>query len=210
MWGVVELIDGGTVVGVGGLVLVGLSQYLNHRERVAGLRHRLWDLQMEACVGVVGALDGWYEAGMDYILANKSRLNRETRNGMRVACREQQKVFADRLATSALVLPRRVIAEINSFIQVFNALSVLPEVEDMYDKNLVYCDDPGAVLAKVRASVVDAARSAVGTDRLSAELSRLVGAPKPGPGATGLEADEWRTVRWRDLPSEGESDTGDV
>jgi hypothetical protein len=166
------------LIGVGGLGVAALTVVLSYRERRAGFRQALYDRQVSAVAELLPVLSKWDTEAVGYIMRQRTFpiLTDENRNGMRAAVQEYAADFYSVLGKHAVVLPQHLLDAISAYQQVFNALSAPPEVVSQYDEKLVRSDDPQMALSVAYQRVVAAARLVVGTEPLSAQTAKLLGA----------------------------------
>jgi hypothetical protein len=166
-------------IGLGGLLVAGLSVWLTHRERSSPYRHRLYNLQLDGLHEILPALDEWHRVSQSFILEQpRLRLNDETRPILRERTQEAMLDYYRHLRKWQVFLPATLGEALGNFQGTFNAISAIPGFTKGYDPELVNTADPGMALAVAFQNVTRAARQIVGVEPLSQETLRLIGQPE--------------------------------
>jgi hypothetical protein len=180
-------------VGLGGLVIAGLTLWLSFKERGAGHREYFYQKQLDAYMAVMNALYPFFNACQDYIVLNGFRLNGETRLKFRLeisrgSISKYYWNFHTQHQKWAILLPVSMQAQLSHFSTVLSAISAPDEIANQYPPALVNSADPGMDLAKAYSKVVAVAREGLGVEPLSEEILRLVGRSKITEDEKSLQA----------------------
>jgi len=164
------------VIGLGGLIVAGLSVYLSYKSRISPYREMLYSKQLEGYAEVVYALSDFYTATLAFITVQKNcRLDDNTRFELRRITVNENQALYRKQQKWAIFLPKEMSDRLSDFVKLFNGISAFPEVAYQYPKEIVYANDPGLLLANAYTKVIEAARKGLGTEPLSQETLRLFG-----------------------------------
>jgi hypothetical protein len=164
------------VVGLGGLAVTALGLILNYRERTAGLRGPLYTEQVKSYRLVLAALADLHGHAITPTSGGPYPLDGATRVKLRATATDQVAALAQTFTENVVFLPRSVADSVAEYRGVFAAITASAEVKDMYPPQLYDSADPQADLTRAFARVWQAMRHQLGTERLSEQTVKLVGA----------------------------------
>jgi hypothetical protein len=164
------------ILGLGALVVAGLTQVLAYKARVSHFRQTIYGKQVDGFTEVVQAIHQWYHLATSYLTINGFTLpNNESRLQFRNVTRELA-VAADAAHSKwTLILPNEFNEAIKKYWLVYNAVSVNFQVAHIYPDNLVLSTDPGMDISNAYTEIVKVARKFLGTDELAAGVMKVVG-----------------------------------
>ncbi|HEX9871741.1 MAG TPA: hypothetical protein VGC99_24705 [Candidatus Tectomicrobia bacterium] len=178
--------DGGSlVIGLGGLIVGGLSTYLSYKSRTSPYQEKIYSKQLEGYTEVVAALTEFYNAAQNFIIIQPNvRLDDATRPKLRMETKGYNAAFGRVWQKWAIFFPKEINDSFSDFIKVFNGISAHPDIVRQYPKEVVYASDPGGLLGDAYSRVIAVIRKRLGTDPLSQETLKLIGRSGQEPTAT--------------------------
>ena len=165
---------GSFIIGLGGIVVAGLSVYLSYKARTSAYREMLYSKQLEGYSEVVDALADFYNAAQSFIAAHGCQLNNNTRRTLRLQTMDKNQAFHHKYQKWALYFPKEMRGALFDFIKMFNGISAPPEIAKQYSKEKVYADNPGRLLGDAYTKVIEVARKGLGTEPFSQETLGLI------------------------------------
>lgn len=167
------------IVGLGGLILAGLTQVLNYKARVSHFRQVIYGKQLEGYTEVVQAVNEWYQFVSHFITMNHFQL---VGDPVRIELRKQAGELNHKVAMAEtkwmLVLPTEFNQAVHSFRHIFNAVSAPSRFTKGYPAELVNSADPTMDLSNAYLKIVNIARKYLGTDMLAAHIPDTLGTPR--------------------------------
>jgi hypothetical protein len=163
------------VIGLGGLIVAGLSLILNYLARVTHFRQAIYGKQMDGYTEVVQALNEWYQFANGFITMHQFRLDGDD---VRIELRKQSAELNDKASKAKtkwmLLMPSEFNEAVDAFRSVFNAVSALSQFTKGYPPELVNSTDPMMDLANAYLRVVNVSRKYLGTDALTTGVSNMI------------------------------------
>jgi hypothetical protein len=170
----------GLVVGLGGLAVAGIGLVLSYKDRAAGLRGALYTKQvesyglvLEACAALNGVAIDLLSPRAATEIVEGAPLDTATRAKLRTAAEEQVAAVSRAITENMAFLPESVVNAVGMYRRTFAALTA-PKA-DVYPPGLDPAQ-PGMELSRAFVKVWQAMRHQLGTDPLSEQTHRLVGA----------------------------------
>lgn len=166
---------GSVVIGVGGLVVAGLSVYLSYRSRTSPYREMIYSKQVEGYAEVMDALTTFYNAVQFFIARQGGRLSEDARLALRSQTAELNDAYHRKHQKWAVFFPEKMNDSLSAFWMLFNGISAPPEVAQQYSADTAHANDPGGLLGDAYTKVFQAAREGLGTEPLSEETLKIIG-----------------------------------
>jgi hypothetical protein len=166
---------GSFIIGFGGLVIAGLSIYLNYKARTSHYREMIYSKQIEGYDEIVNALTEFYLTTLSFIASQGFRLDDTTRPILRSQTMEKNRAFHRKHREWVIFLPNEINKALFAFVKLFNGISVHPAVKHQYPREIVNAEDPALLLGDAYSEVIDVVRACLGTEPLSQETRKLIG-----------------------------------
>jgi hypothetical protein len=169
--------DSTTIVSLGALAVAALSLWLTYRERAAGLRGALYAKQVEAYGRVLEALAERHAVAIDFMRGKDFPLDRESRVELLDTAQLEIARFARVFTETVIFLPENVANAIGEYKKTFNAITIPPGRRSLFED----VADPQMELTTVFERVWRVMRHQLGTEALSVQTVKAVGAPPLSP-----------------------------
>ncbi len=166
------------VIAFAGLLVAGLSLWLNFKSRTSAYRELLYRNQFDGYAELVERLASIFDVAARFLADHQWRLDDTTRPQFAHQVEPQVRTLNLGGYRYAVFMPKKVADEIFRFLGVLLALSASEETAGRYPKEIVYADDHGKVLQEAFEKVIEATREALGTEPLSQETLRMIGGPR--------------------------------
>lgn len=174
------------VIGGAGIALAAWSRWVDHKNRKAYFRQKIYDRQVEGCGVLVEAIVRLCKSAELNIDPPDDEPNEidNSRNRLREKTAKPYEELLDARNKWTVYLPNEVNSAISHFITMFNALSFPVSITRSFPKAFAISGSPSLALDLAYREVINAVRSFLGIDTLSQENMALLGAqlkPKTFP-----------------------------
>jgi hypothetical protein len=166
-----------SVVGLVGVLVAGLSVYLNYKGRHNQFRQVVYSKQLDAYFEIVGAMATLHTAAQNLITFSSLRHDDEARKNFRTALRDEHEGFNEQVNRWLIVLPSKVKAALDHFNTTLWAISAAAELghAGRYDPALVESADPATDLARAYERAINCIRHHMAVDSLTRGMLREMG-----------------------------------
>jgi hypothetical protein len=156
-----------SIVGLIGILVAGLSVYLNYKGRHNQFRQVVYSKQMDAYFEITGAIANLHAAAQHLLAFGlQFRDGPDARKKFRTALGGEHDQFRERVNRWLIVLPSKVKAALDHFDEVLTAVTTPADAA---------ASDPAADLAKAYERVVNCVRHHLAVDNLTLGMLREMG-----------------------------------
>jgi hypothetical protein len=174
-----------SIVSLGALGVAALSVWLGYRERAAGLRAALYGKQVDVYGLVLAALAELHAVAIEFTTAKSYPLDSKSREELRLTAKEQIAGVAHAFTENVVFLPASVAEAVFNYRTTFVAITAPAAAEKMYPPELYNAADPQIELTNAFERVWEVMRHQLGTEALSKQTLKAVGAPPLPPEEDG-------------------------
>ncbi len=167
-----------SAVGLVGVLVAGLSVYVNYKGRHNQFRQVVYSKQMDAYFEITGAMANLYNAAQNLISFGGTRYTDgdDARRHFHHALRDEHEQFNDQVNRWLIVLPAKVKAALDDFATTLTTLN-LPSDAPPAPEGAAEADlpDPGTQLARAYERAVNCIRHHLAVDSLTMGMLREMG-----------------------------------
>jgi hypothetical protein len=159
---------GSFVLGLGGLALAALTQWLAHKERSQAYRQALYQRQLDSYVSLSDSIGKVVLTARAVLMTRHGPLTREDRAAFRSGLESLMLKHVETMHFIAPFIPSDLASNVYSIMQALYTYAARPEIESRCDKQLLETAEPLRELEARYSSFTQTLRKHVGVEPLTA------------------------------------------